>query len=464
MKSPFHLHLSSIAVASTALLVACGTEPTTPTDAPSDTPLPLLAVADAQGTANHMIAMPEGQRPSEELLAAIEATGGTVLHTHDDIGVIMATGLSDDAVAELAARGDVEAIDEDVEVQWIPPVDEFNLEFIEGPTAEHDQSGAFFFDRFQWNMRQIQADAAWLVTAQGSGTEVCVLDTGVDPGHLDLVGKVDLAKSASFVPSEQFIEDLNFHGTFVSALITSNGIGMASVAPDAGIIAVKVLSQFGSGTFDALLDGLEHCAHNGGEVANMSLGALVLRSESRSLILALRRAIEDAEDHGVLVVAAAGNSAINFDIRPWLGVSAVPAMIGGVLSVGATAPINQANFDALASYTNFGERALDVMAPGGDLVAGGVIEDLILSACSRFVCGADGFYVLSAGTSFSAPLASGHAAVIDSDLPGDQGPRKLTNCIRFHGVDDLGAPGHDALYGSGRINVLKSALTKECGH
>jgi thermitase len=99
----------------------------------------------------------------------------------------------------------------------------------------------------QWNIRQIRADDAWLRTPQGSGALVCVLDTGVDPDHIDLAGKVDLGKSVSFVPGESIL-DFFFHGTAVASIITSNGIGVASVAPDARLCAVKVLDRNGFGT------------------------------------------------------------------------------------------------------------------------------------------------------------------------------------------------------------------------
>jgi subtilisin family serine protease len=125
-------------------------------------------------------------------------------------------------------------------------------------------------------------------------------------------------------------------------------------------------------------------------------------------------------------------------------------MLNHVLSVGATAPIGQMNFDTPTSYTNFGKRGVDVMAPGGDLVPGGQIEDLILSACSEFVCGVTNAYVLAAGTSFSSPLAAGTAAVA---LSQGQNPEK---CI-IAGADPITGRGNDELFGSGRINVLGAA-------
>ena len=91
-------------------------------------------------------------------------------------------------------------------------------------------------------MRVIRASNAWLLNdGHGKGTLVCDLDSGVDPTHLDLAGKVDLGVSTSMVATEPDIIDYNGHGTFVSSQITTNGIGMASVAPLATLCQVKVL-------------------------------------------------------------------------------------------------------------------------------------------------------------------------------------------------------------------------------
>jgi subtilisin family serine protease len=166
---------------------------------------------------------------------------------------------------------------------------------------------------------------------------------------------------------------------------------------------------------------------------------------------------------GTLVVAAAGNEGLNLDRDPRDSIE-VPGQLIGVLNVGATAPVNQTNFDALASYTNFGLTGVDVMAPGGDLVAGGQLPDLVLAACSEFVPGcntSNAFYVFTAGTSFSSPHAAGTAAVAESQGHGNQGPIALALCVKL-GADDLGRRGLDPLYGFGRINVQGAA--KKCAH
>ncbi len=130
-----------------------------------------------------------------------------------------------------------------------------------------------------------------------------------------------------------------------------------------------------------------------------------------------------------------------------------------MISVGATSPTNQANFDDLAPYTDFGISGVDLMAPGGNPVVNA--RDGILSACSRFSrffpsCAPGIFYLAGGrGTSFAAPHVAGAAAVVKSQFPG-YGPDQIRRCL-YKGADDLGRPGTDQLYSHGRLNVLGAA-------
>ena len=116
-------------------------------------------------------------------------------------------------------------------IQWLPPAPRAprGPEGRGGAREARSEHRACF--PFQWNMVVTRANAAWKVTKQGKNTLVCILDTGIDPTHIDLQGRVDLNKSVSFVATEPEITDFFFHGTAVSSLITSNGLGIASVAP-----------------------------------------------------------------------------------------------------------------------------------------------------------------------------------------------------------------------------------------
>jgi lantibiotic leader peptide-processing serine protease len=455
-----------------ALLAACSDRtPIAPPNASPAAPSYLVSTAPRGHGPRHVVVLRDGKTASD-LAAAVAARGGTVDWSDADIGVVTASGLSEAAAAELSARSDVEGIDRDVVVQWLPPGERFSSEAIEAPAeavppvAQADQSSAAFFAFYQWNMRQIKADVAWTTTNAGAGALVCILDTGIDPDHLDLSGKVDVAKSTSFVAAEPFLDDLNTHGTAVASLVSSNGIAMASVAPEARLCAVKVLDGTGSGSFADVIAGIMHAARVGADVINMSLGAYFSLKEpgAKRLVRAIQRAVFFATGKGVLVVVAAGNDGVNLDKDP-RDLIEIPGQLLGVVSVGATAPFDQTKFDALATYTNYGRSGIKVMAPGGDLLPGGQVRDLVIAACSHFqtalpfACTAR-TYILGAGTSFSSPHAAGTAAVVESQRRGDQFGLFLGLCLEL-GADDLGRRGFDPLYGFGRINVL--GATKKCG-
>jgi subtilisin family serine protease len=432
-----------------------------------------------QGPRRHVVVLKSERAPSAAFLAAVQAVGARIEQRRDAIGVVTVTGLSDAGLATLAARSDVEGAALDQEVQWIPPAESYAGFRTLDATVQTDQSGAFFFAD-QWNMRQINADKAWLVTRQGAGATIAMLDTGVDPGQLDLNGRVDLTRSKSVLtpgsspcnrifhlPDEESITDFNAHGTFTSAIASSNGIGTASVAPDATILTVKVLNCVGSGSFNDIIAGIEYAASQGVDVINMSLGALLPKSDPsiRPLVTALQRAILKAVAKGVIVVAAAGNEAVNLDVADTL---AVPAQLLGVVSVSATAPVNQQNVDNLASYSNFGRLGVDVAAPGGDFVPGGVVEDLILGPCSRFQvtlpfsCASGLTYIFGSGTSLAAPHVAGEAAVIESQTRGNSLGLLLETCV-FRGTDRPDGMLFSPQYGWGRVDVQEAVNEFGCG-
>lgn len=450
---PRHMRLIPLVFAAAGAVACSDQSPTAPALGPR-------VNADATSGSGHrnVIVMKDGATTMADLTAQVQSLGGQIVRTQPDISVVTVSGLSDAGAAVIANRSDVDGVQQDSAIQMIPPREEIIGQPV---TVQADQSGAFFFQAFQWNMRQIKADKAWLVTNQGKGALVCVLDTGIDPNHLDLQGKVDLGISTSFVASEPDIIDHNFHGTFVSTLISSNGLGIASVAPDAELCMVKVLDANGQGSFSDLIAGIMYAAKQKADVINMSLGAYVTIQTNADvqLVVALQRAINFAIHHGTVPVAAAGNNAVNLATDDPRNLS-IPAQLAGVIDVGATAPVNQQNFDRIASYSNVGFPGVLVFAPGGDFVAGSVPQDLILSACAASAvpqCAGEISYVLGAGTSFASPHVAGEAAVIGSDIKNNAKVDKVTACIALTSDHPTGQ-FIDPLYGFGRIDVLNAAI------
>ena len=151
-----------------------------------------------------------------------------------------------------------------------------------------------------WNIKMVKAHRAWARGYDGYRVKVAVLDTGIDYNHKDLCvyGGVDFSGSESYM-------DYNGHGTHCAGIIAAreHRKRIVGVAPRAKLYAVKVLDDKGYGNTSDIIAGMEWCVNNGIQVASMSLGGAHAPS------VAYRNAISRCQLNGVLVVAAAGNSA-----------------------------------------------------------------------------------------------------------------------------------------------------------
>jgi len=416
------------------------------------------------GSADHRIIELKGAETSD-LGAAIARLGGQIERRLPDVKLVVVKGLSASAAASLASRTDVAHVALDSRRQWIPRTVARHVQVARPNAAAHvDQSTAAFYATYQWNMRVTKANQAWLTTPEGRGAHVYVLDTGIDPNHIDLAGRVDLAHSVSFAEAEpNDIRDFESHGTFVSAIIASNGIGVASVAPLATITAVKVLDASGTGSFADVISGIVYAANQGADVINMSLGAFVdlTDPDDQTLAAQLQAAIAYARLKGAVVISAAGNDGLDLRSLPPQQID-VPAELLGVVSVGATGPVDQMNFDHLASYSNYGWNGVpiggvQVFAPGGDFEDPNQFADLIISACSEysaFDCGDGASYLFGDGTSFASPMVAGEAAVLRSIVGNSRLASLATNNCVLTGTDAIGPM---AIFGEGRMNVIKAA-------
>lgn len=243
----------------------------------------------------------------------------------------------------------------------------------------------------QWNLRSIQAEAAW-DRSTGKGTTVAVIDTGVS--------RVPDLKATQFVEGYDFISDRggtsipddNGHGTHVAGTIaqsTHNGFGVAGVAFDAAIMPLKVLGASGGGTVADIADAIRFAADNGADVINMSLGGA---GDSH----VLRDATEYAHHKDVVVIAAAGNENRNS--------ASYPARYPHVLAVSAVGPAGEKAF-----YSNYG-AGVDIAAPGGvlqpDAQAGGILQNTVNPQTGESV------FVPLQGTSMASPHVAGVAALV----------------------------------------------------
>jgi serine protease len=197
-----------------------------------------------------------------------------------------------------------------------------------------------------WGIDAIHARDVWPFT-RGAGVNVAVIDTGIDLAHPDL--KRAYAGGYNTLSPADPPQDDNHHGTHVAGTIaaTDNGFGVVGAAPDVRLWAVKVLDQTGNGDSEHVAAGLDWILSKkkelgGNWIANLSLGS-VLESDVEAAMFA--RAIAE----GVAVMAAAGNSALEF--------IDYPAGYPGVMPIGALDTNGTA-----AVWENRG--ALSVVAPG----------------------------------------------------------------------------------------------------
>ena len=432
----------------------------------------VAANASVEASNQYLIEL-AGSGPAD-LAAAVEAAGGSLSWHNARFGYASAVSDSGSFAKKLAKASGVKSVDRDMLVQWTPADDSFARVAGNAGAAGHggDPTTAFFYP-CQWNLPQIDAPGAWGKDVFGHpGVKVAVLDSGVDPNHQDLAGRVDVANSVSmlsttsicdlFAPDMPSFEDFRYHGSWVSSIITSNGLGVAGVAPLATVVGVKVLNCLGSGSFSDVIAGILYAAGLPDvDVINMSLGAYFPKNlpGGGPLVAAMNKAVNAANAAGKLVVSAAGNSAA--DLQHDGNMTSVPAESGTGIAIYAT-NVN----DGLASYSNHGANATLVGAPGGDgvdpdpplpgCVVSPSLQGGVLGACPTnslfFGCGSGSSYLIGSGTSFAAPMVSGVAALIDGEAGGSKSPAQLETILK-NTADDLGKKGTDNIFSHGRVNA-----------
>lgn len=279
----------------------------------------------------------------------------------------------------------------------------------------------------QWALTKVHASQAWGVEI-GSTSQVlvAVLDTGVDPTHPDLAGRVD--QGVDFYDGDTVASDEQFHGTAVASVIaadTDNKIGIAGLSWGAQILPVRVLGPDGVGSECTIVAGIVY-ASTQSSIENLSLGANGPCSD------VMQAAVDFATDSNTAVIAAAGNDAKKGN--PPME----PADCAGAVGVGATD-----QRDHVASFSEHGSQVM-LSAPGVHILA-----------AYRTKQGSHA-YAYFDGTSLAAPMVSGVAALLLSHHPGWM----ITDVIsRLRATSsDLGKKGRDDYYGVGRIDAGR-ALT-----
>ena len=332
-----------------------------------------------------------------------EGKGGRneVLYVYSVVSALAAR-LDDEELTEVLASNEVEKVSPNCRIQLSPEENppaggDRRLSESVAPAAAH----VSFQENPPWGLDRIDARSGLdnnytYGTADGTGTVVYVLDTGVRTSHIDFGGRAQPGFSAQCETGTESSCGTNWvyqgvvgagcsgHGTHCASTIAGKDYG---VAKGATIVAVQVLDCTGSGTGATVLAGinwavLESTKHTGRSVISMSLGGSVSAEENA--------AVEAAHQAGISVVVAAGNE--NSD-----ACGSSPASAVNAITVGSTT-----STDAASSFSNWGQ-CVDVYAPGSSITAAWVDTDTSTNTIS--------------GTSMACPHVSGAVAQLLSLRP-----------------------------------------------
>lgn len=261
----------------------------------------------------------------------------------------------------------------------------------------------------------------------GQNVIVAQLDSGLNRANPEFAGNSRILQGYNATNGTTDITDTMGHGTHVAGIIAAggNGSGMYGVAPAARLLPIKVFGSNGTASGADIDKGLSYARSMGARVVNMSLAA-----GGPTGTTALKTI---ASTNNIVVVVAAGNNGLADPV--WPARYAKESWANGtMIAVGAV--------DASRNIASFSNRAGDtanfyLVAPGVNIM-------------STYGTG----YATSSGTSMAAPAVAGAAALITGYWPYLKANQVAA--IMLNTADDLGAPGVDAVYGHGMLNVNRA--------
>lgn len=288
----------------------------------------------------------------------------------------------------------------------------------------------------------VDAEKAWSVTKGSRNVVIAIIDTGIDYNHPDLknnmwVNEKEISGNGLDDDGNGYVDDVygwnaekdngnpmdgNSHGTHCAGTIGAehnNGIGVAGVMGEVSLMAVKFLSDSGSGSLADAVEAIDYATRMNVDIMSNSWGG-------GGFSKALEDAIKAAKNRGIIFVAAAGNNGTNNDTSP-----TYPSnyQVDNVISVAShTAQ------DALSSFSCFGKRTVHVAAPGSN----------VLSSTPN-----NQYKVLS-GTSMATPHVSGVIGLLLSET-GRLPVLELRN--RLMATTTPGQAYRKSTLGQGRVNA-----------
>ncbi|MEB3284889.1 MAG: S8 family serine peptidase [Candidatus Sericytochromatia bacterium] len=284
----------------------------------------------------------------------------------------------------------------------------------------------------RWWLDKVRVPEAWKVTQGRSDVRIAVVDTGVDPEHpalrSQLVGSWRSAGVLGRVGLSAARDD-NGHGTHCAGIAVAAGgdAGVVGVAPGCKLLSVKALDKQGAGATSDIVRGIRWAVAQKARVLSLSVGG---EEKSR----AMQRAIADALQAGVVVVAAMGNE--GKELKNF------PAAYPGVIAVAAT---NRQ--DKPAGFSTRGAW-VSVSAPGVGIWSAAPTYRVTLSRGGEKDFGLREGKL--SGTSMATPIVAGLAGLMLSANPRLK-PAQVKSAIEKH-VRRLG-DGFNVRTGHGRVDA-----------
>ncbi|MBE1533177.1 S8 family serine peptidase [Actinomadura algeriensis] len=462
----------------------------------------------ASGQASEYVVLYKDGVSLTDARAAVEAAGGTIVRENTDVGVATVRSTDTGFAAQVRRQGALDGAAANRVIGRAPKTGKVAEQFAvekEGrgqttgtTTVKGGKKGEEPLADLQWDMKQIHATAkgSYRVEPGDRRVTVGVIDTGIDGSHPDIKPNFNRALSRNFtvdVPvdangaevdgpcaeepdkscNDPADVDENEHGTHVASTIASprNGLGMAGVAPNVSLVNLRAGQDSGYFFLQPTVDALTYAGRHGIDVVNMSYyidpwlfncannpaDSPADQAEQQTIIKAANRALNFAHRHGVTLVAAAGNEAIDYtktntdatspDFASEPGEQpyerTIPASCLSLPGEGDhVIPVSSTGISKRkAYYSSYGKNYITVAAPGGDKydTADRKLDDKagiwaaypesiarargelnadgtpntprVVRSCKGGVCG---YYQSIQGTSMASPHAAGVAALIVS--------------------------------------------------
>jgi outer membrane protein assembly factor BamB len=335
-------------------------------------------------------------------------------------------------------------------------------EYVEADRVVHEQvlspNDPRYANGNQWSLNNtgqnsgvpdadIDAPEGWAIRTDASGIIVAVIDSGARLTHEDLAANLwrnpspgtsgynnDLHGIDAIVPRSSPNSgnpvDGSGHGSHVAGIIGAvgnNGRGIAGVAWRTQLMILRFLPNSGSGSTADAIECIDYAIARGARVINASYGSDTF---SQAEFNAIRR----ARDAGIIFVAAAGNDGRNLDVG-----RAYPTsyLLDNIVSVASSTRLED-----LSPFSNFGSGAVDLAAPGSEILSLGHT--------------ADDSYVTRSGTSMAAPHVTGVVALLLAHFPGETYRQTINRLLQ--GVSPrLGYEGR--VHTGGRLNLARALST-----